>query len=453
MQGGIDYINVDVTNWPMVNVGTDVSVLRPIEVLFEEWLKLRRQGIPTPQIAVWPCSPRNSTTWKYLLDNVYANASYDELIYKQNGKKVVFLPYNSGCYNAEEEQLILSNGGKKDTVTVKMWALFKEKDYNNDVWGFFSPCLSNKQYTTSVVGNQKCDQYVSRKNFISAPTEITASPSYQITAAALPFSAVGKFRGLTIQKQFEKILSNPNVQHVFVSSYNEHIGGREQIPIKSNLAYCMGLPNDSQKSQVWVDTYAYEFSRDMEPSVEGGSLAWMLLASCVSLYKQGKSCADAPTAICCSTKDKDIFQNIWSLQNKQGDDFLITESDAEKTQLVKQGWKEICHPIAGPASFCVDTGMTDGRQGPFIIYKVNQTEFTPLYRCLSAQGKHFISTAANCEGQKTERLLGYISKQRGGETLRSIKRCRTAQDPSSPKTHSLDLDCDVADSDILGFVR
>ena len=61
---GIDYVAVDVTNWPKADVGgsTDVAVLRPTEVLFEEWRALRDRGVPTPRIAVWPCSPAGGTT-------------------------------------------------------------------------------------------------------------------------------------------------------------------------------------------------------------------------------------------------------------------------------------------------------------------------------------------------------------------------------------------------------
>ena len=63
---GFDYVLVDFSNWPVVgrmgqttvshnpNESNDVQVLRPLEVLAEEWLKLRAQGIPTPSIAVWP---------------------------------------------------------------------------------------------------------------------------------------------------------------------------------------------------------------------------------------------------------------------------------------------------------------------------------------------------------------------------------------------------------------
>ncbi len=83
LAAGFDYIALDITNWPIVdNPGelTDTWVLRPTQVLFEEWLLLRNRGIPTPKTAVWPCSPASSTTWKWPLDTLYNNASYADLV-------------------------------------------------------------------------------------------------------------------------------------------------------------------------------------------------------------------------------------------------------------------------------------------------------------------------------------------------------------------------------------
>ena len=45
--------------------------------------------------------------------------------------------------------------------------------------------------------------------------------------------------------------------------------GRQQSVYQSNVAYNMGLPNDPRKRIVWVDTYGAEFSRDIEPTIEG----------------------------------------------------------------------------------------------------------------------------------------------------------------------------------------
>ena len=58
--------------------------------------------------------------------------------------------------------------------------------------------------------------------------------------------------------------------------------------------------------KVWVDTYASEFSRDMEPTVEGGDTVWKVATSCVNMYKASRKCgdADASTELCCTTEDK-----------------------------------------------------------------------------------------------------------------------------------------------------
>ena len=86
---GIDYVAVDITNWPQVNAATDLAVLRPLEVLLEEWLALRSKGVRTPQIAAWCASPVASypngrlTTWQWLLDHVYNNATRAPLVWRR----------------------------------------------------------------------------------------------------------------------------------------------------------------------------------------------------------------------------------------------------------------------------------------------------------------------------------------------------------------------------------
>lgn len=178
---GFDYVNVDITNWPVVNPDTDYTVLRPTEVLFQEWLALRQRNISTPQIAVWPCSPAGSNTWRWLLNTLYNNMSYDSLIYRQNGKKVVFLPYNTNCYDETTEQQILSNGGRNDVVTIKMWALFGKPDFDRGVWGFFSPCtVASGQFTTSMIDEPECNQFPTLDSH-GNPIELSASGSYMLS--------------------------------------------------------------------------------------------------------------------------------------------------------------------------------------------------------------------------------------------------------------------------------
>jgi hypothetical protein len=98
VNAGIDFVVVDSTNaytcsasvpdtchassrldgpgCPGMSCQGDVLELRPTEVLFEEWAKLRVAGTPTPQIAVWANIPsfsaqnRTATLWQYYLDRL-----------------------------------------------------------------------------------------------------------------------------------------------------------------------------------------------------------------------------------------------------------------------------------------------------------------------------------------------------------------------------------------------
>ena len=122
------------------------------------------------------------------------------------------------------------------------------------------------------------------------------------------------------------------------------------------------------------------------------------------------TCADEPLSPCCTTHDKLIWNNAFSLHNSKSGDFLVTNSLYEKNKLVSgKVWKEICHSIAGPTVFCVDTTLTDGRNGPFMLYNMpNATNSTKaVYRCITPSGIHFLSNDVHCESLgKSEFVLG-----------------------------------------------
>lgn len=259
---------------------------------------------------------------------------------------------------------------------------------------------------------------------------------------------------------------------------------------------------------MWVDSYGASFSRDIEPSVEGGDRIWQVrlgsthgkksranahhikirtkivvdvireshtrdvvhlaspspsldwletqvAASCVQLYKANKTCRDEPMSPCCSLEDKHVFGNVWSLTAPGGIDNLATTDENEKDVLVQQGWKENCSPITGPSVFCVDGSESDGRNGPFLLFNTSLPDTRSLYRCITPETKHFMSTDAQCEGAKTESLMGYIATAPGNDTVRALRRCRSTATTGSDTVyfHALDLACDINDSLILGWVR
>lgn len=211
---GVDYVAIDWTNWPTVGPpasATDIQVLRPTENLFDTWSALRAQGVMTPAVAVWPCSPAGGDTWRWALTHIYLNASRLPLVWRDpvDGRPVMFLPFaGANCYDAGVAAQIEAAGIK----VVPMWALFDKTAASEGVWGFFSPCTdATKQftYTTSQIGVGPCNQFPATNGTNGSISELTASGGYQYSQGALPFASPGKLRGLTLVRGFEAILSAP----------------------------------------------------------------------------------------------------------------------------------------------------------------------------------------------------------------------------------------------------
>lgn len=460
---GFDYVAIDLTNWPVWNPDSDVTVFRPLEVLFDEWSALRAAGIKTPYIAAWLVNeyhPGMTPSWQWVLENIYNNPERRKLVWQRhdNGGKLSWFVTDNSHYNSTTVALIEDNFGQKNVEVIKMWALFGKSKYDEGSWGFFSPCTTpSGSFTTSMVGDASvlgdCNQFQT-KGQNNMVIEVSASGGYMLSQCAIPWAAPGHMRGLTLQRLFKSVLET-GAPNLFMSSFNEHIGGRQAPAQKGPTAFNMGLPNDPQRDNVWVDTYGAEYSRDIEPTVEGGSRVWDVAASCVQAYKAKLTCNDPSlkSSPCCSTEDKFIWNNVWSLQT--GSDRVLTTNSQERAKLTGQGWQEVCAATVGASVFC--HGGSDGRDGPFMMYNtvsaVNGAK--ALYRCIeaSAGGRHFFSLDPGCERQKVESVLGYLSPTRGGETLRALRRCVS---PQGWHTHALDIACAAGTSQegpVLGFVK
>ena len=88
------------------------------------------------------------------------------------------------------------------------------------------------------------------------------------------------------------------------------------------------------------------------------------------MYKAGQKCPKSPALAtnvsCCSTADKQVFANVWSLVKPHGGvslDAVLTSNATEKASFVAQGYVEVCNAVPGPTVFCVDTTIQDGRNG------------------------------------------------------------------------------------------
>ena len=76
-----------------------------------------------------------------------------------------------------------------------------------------------------------------------------------------------------------------------------------------------------------------------------------------------------------------------------------------------------------------------------------------VFRCMTGN-THFISPSSDCEGQKVESVLGYLSTLRTTDTPRGLRRCRQTADPIH-YYHALDAECDAdsVDEGFYGYVH
>jgi hypothetical protein len=487
---GIDWVTLDATNWPIFDNSTynassatargsllvDATLVRPMEVLLDTWAQMRAEGLPTPRFAAWPCAPSPTLVpaaramWRHLLDALYNDARYQDLVLREaSGKKVFFMSPKPGakgvqCFGSDTVALVEANGGRHDVAVTLMWAQMGAGAFAAGEWGFFSPCTDGGVLTSSIVDAPACAQLATTAGPGGPLVEVTASAGYMLAASGLPYGAPGHLRGLTLARQFEAVLA-ARAPALLLSSFNEHTGGRVGVEGGApRVAFNMGLPGDPQRDLVWVDSYAAEFTRNLEPTVEGGGRVWEVLVACVALYRAGATCASggvAPSDACCSRADKEVFASVWSLTLLGGDDRVLTASRAERAALTAAGWAEVCAPLANPTVFCVDRAAADGRDGPFIVYRAAGASplgpTRPLLRCTdAASGAHSFTTRGACEGGgRADGVLGHVATVRGGEMLRALRRCVSAGGNATARSHALDLACDQPDGggEVLGFVR
>lgn len=476
LSAGIDYVALDATNldqWP--DNHSDTIQLRPTEVLFEEWAKLRESGISTPKIVVWNVATNGSVLWKQYLDRLYnsPNRYYQDLllINKKSGKKVFMVPDSGKVPSSEVVSAIESNGGRNDIEVIKVWALMPTEKYSKGTWGFFSPCGGEK-YSTTVQSMTECNQMLTTNSPMG--TAIAVSPSYQTGYASAPFESPTALGGFTFKIQFATGLKQM-ADNYFVSSYNEFItgprqdafGGADNRPWVTSV----GLEWDPARYSGWVDTYGAFRSRNIEPTEEYGNLFYDIISSCFRVMSlnaaANKIGCNVKGEECCDVESSRQYKPIWSLSsverappNKM--DFMLTANESERQQKTGPfgGYREICAAIGQNVStFCFNGSLSqtiDAARGPFLLFSQEGTSREALYRCIGTS-VHFFSSDKDCEGAgKMESLLGWMSTHRDSETARSLHRCQV-DDKNSNHTYFyplLDNSCPegTADDKVMGYV-
>jgi hypothetical protein len=455
---GVDHVVIDATNLTGTDPASDVLQLRPTEVLFEEWAKLRKKGVKTPQIAVWNAIPTGATQWSALM-KLYSDPAYDGLVMhdKKTGKKVFFIvdPPDAGRFpDSSIIASIKSDGGKDDVVVQRMWTI-DETDATIDRWAFMSWCHDGARVTTSIVGNGPCAQPYTKSSTLGSA--IAVAPSFQTGYGSLPFGSAGKLSGLTFKRQWATAFA-VRPEYVFISGWNEFIAQPQSNPFAGDpFATSMGLEDDPSGRALFVDTYGAELGRDIEPTVEYGTREYDLTKSCVRVFrknaKTGATTCDDPAEACCDVGKSDVYANVWTLHHATAHDALLTTAAAEKNALVAGGgWREVCSRYGSPTSFCQRGDDPDTPMAPFIAFAAAGPGRKPLYRCL-AGSRHFYTLDAACEGQTVEAVLAHLAETRSSEMPRRASRCYRASTGLHFVAIGASCPSDATNEGTLGYVR
>jgi len=502
----VDFITVDGTNLCTPSTQEDLIQRRPMEVVLEEFFALRGRGITTPRVAAWQRLVAGCTTYPSIL-SLYNSANYSsaELFLKApNGKRVFFVPSDP---DPALLALVESNGGRNDIVVQVMWALMPEASYAAGEWAFMSPCIdpATHGYTTSVMGMGRgatgCGQRFTYNSSLGSALAI--SPSFQLSYGSVPFSAAGKFEGLTLKRQFGTLFDKAAgfwsrgqsqgalPDNLYLSSWNEWTAQPQSNPFHSNFSHSMGLGGDPSGASLWVDSYGHSLSRDLEPAArQGGDALFLLLQSCMRVVRLmgglGEhysgvavelkdlaayfgpkrdtltSCSIAGEACCAYNETSSGYALVRSLLRKDGGDSLVSLDPNEIQVLLASGqWEEVCNGYGGGTDFCVsETVLASQRlagQGPFLLHTggcgdavrgsgadpaVSMDGRSPVYRCLQdSTALHFLSSSANCSGLgHMESFVGCADSDRTSNMPRSLFAC-TGKGGVGAAYHALDTPC------------
>jgi hypothetical protein len=448
---GIDHVVIDATNLIDVDPGGgDLLQRRPIEVLFEEWAKLRAQGKKTPQIAVWNAIPPSAVQWQSYLA-LYQKPEYDGLIlHDAKTKKKVFFAVDSQDARAPDPAKIAAfqNAGIE---VQRMWTI-ASTNAAVDRWAFMSYCQAAGKDTTSIVGAGACDQPWTPKSTLGSA--VAVAPSFQTGYGSLPWGAAGKLGGLTFRRQWATAFAHMP-DWVFVSGWNELVAQPQPSPYGSDpFAKSVGLERDPEGGKLFVDTFGAELGRDIEPTEEYGSAYYDLLQSCTRVFRSnvaksatGCNFANEP---CCAT---DVpYVNVWALRHDGLKDVLLTTSVSEKTSVLGNGYREVCSRYGTPSVFCVKAAEASTPLAPFVIHAAAAPGRKALYRCLVSP-RHFYSLDPQCEGQTAEAPIGFLAQAPTGEMPRRLERCFDGV--TGEHTLSVGFACPAGTTDegTLGFVR
>ena len=277
---GIEFIYVDSSNWPYTdnrdNLDSATAVQAPFNALLREWSLIPN----APKVVPWAPLTADGDMLQYLLRRM---ADYSNLKFYYEGKPLALVVENDTTAVDPAKFAALSAA----YTLRKMWAFYPQNP--TDHWSFMQACGPGFRASQ---GTEACHQNYAERN--GGIEEIPIIGAYQDTYISDKTTAAPRFHGRTFAKQFETLTSHPGAPIALIYGWNEWIAQRFCLnaagAATSDSTQCL-TDQFPDHSRVFVDEYAGEYNKDIEPVAgPSGDYYYRLMKACIEMYRKGSPC-------------------------------------------------------------------------------------------------------------------------------------------------------------------
>ena len=252
------------------------------------------------------------------------------------------------------------------------------------------------------MGDAPCNQPMTPNSKLGSQSSVT--PVYQSPSwACLPFTHVGVHEGHTLRKQFASALQqNPN--WLLIYGWNEAIAQARATEAGSPLA--MGFETDPTISNHgFGDLYAVEYTRDIEPTTQYGTMLYDISKSCVSMYHRGDLSCDDPSELCC--QGGAVSENYVFYDGHGGMFEMYTPNHVGSGTRTLYQCMQGTNPVLSTDGSCGGSGPKATVLGNIGVQRGGYF-LRPLYRCVNSNGVYSYSATGSCGSSRFYAMLGYV---------------------------------------------
>jgi len=247
----VDVIVFDVSN--------GVTYPRLFRAVFEEFAKMRREGLPTPQVAFHTGEDLDhcATTVRKLYEFLYSRNYYPELWFHWQGRP-----------------LILANMGNvpehiQEFFTVRRSWAFSDGAWfgdGRDAWTWIDHLPQATGWHKSPDKPEQISVAIAEHAVMGVGRSSTSSATPNTPMDAMPTAEMSG-KGTFFNLQWELALK-ADPEFIFITSWNEWVAGHYKTN-PGQAVYFLDQILDTPGLTYFVDSYNTEFSRDAEP-MRGG---------------------------------------------------------------------------------------------------------------------------------------------------------------------------------------